>query len=73
LNQRAKEEKKMHISYTNHHRSIGGKKNSNAASPIVGAVGNGELKWEIEGAINWGDEEVREKPMGDEEVREMKR
>ena len=23
--------------------------------------------------VNWGDEEVREKPMGDEEVREMKR
>jgi non-canonical (house-cleaning) NTP pyrophosphatase len=24
-------------------------------------------------AINWGGEEVRENPMGDEEVREMKR
>jgi hypothetical protein len=23
--------------------------------------------------VNWGDEEVREKPMGDEEVREMNR
>ena len=35
----------MHLSYTNHHRSIGGKKISSAASPIVGAVGSREFKY----------------------------
>ena len=48
---------------------MGVKKNLSAASPIVGAVGNGEFKQEIEGAINWGGEEVRENPMGDEEAK----
>jgi hypothetical protein len=32
-------------------------------------VGSGEFKYEIEGAINWEGEEVRENPMGDEEAK----
>ena len=48
---------------------MGVKKNSSATSPIVEAVGSGEFKQEIEGAINWGGEEVRENPMGDEEAK----
>ncbi len=52
---------------------MGVKRNLSAASPIVEAVGSGEFKQEIDGAINWGGEEVRDNPIGDEEVREMKR
>jgi hypothetical protein len=43
-NQRAKGGKQLHISYTNHHKSIGAKKNLRAALPIVGTVGSGEFK-----------------------------